>query len=296
MEPAPMSTCLIALGSNLGDRAATLDAAIAEITSLAGVTLFRHSRWHSTQPIGRVENLHEFLNGAALCETTLKPDDLLAGLQAIESRFGRERTERWADRTLDLDLLLYDEKMIETPTLTIPHPRMSYRRFVLEPAAEIAGQLVHPTIGWTLDQLLQHLDAGANCLAVVSPNATRRAQLTQVLREKFPDSVAIAQRDLETGLLWPANLTIWLSVRTSLATPATSAAAKHPKLTILLDPDTTTPTDDVTSNWTAICRQKGRGPTLRIPATSVEEMSIEAFAAVQTVWPALGPSGDQGLE
>jgi 2-amino-4-hydroxy-6-hydroxymethyldihydropteridine diphosphokinase len=292
-----MSTCLIALGSNLGDRAATLDAAIADISALGGVTLNGHSRWHATKPVGRGDNLHEFLNGAALCETSLSPAELLAALQGIESRHGRQRTQHWADRTLDLDVLLYDDDVVDTPALTIPHPRMSFRRFVLEPAVEIAGQLVHPTIGWTLDQLLRHLDIGADCLAVVSPDAGRRADVANILVTEFPGSIDIPQRDLDAAQLWPANLTTWLSMRAPPVTQATSAAAKHPKLTILLDPEITTArADDEILNWTAICRQKCRGPTLRIRSASWEEVSIEAFAAVQAVWSALGPRCGERLE
>jgi 2-amino-4-hydroxy-6-hydroxymethyldihydropteridine diphosphokinase len=292
-----MSICLIALGSNLGDRAATLDAAITDIGMLTGVVLLRHSGWHATQPVGGGDHRREFLNGATLAETSLTPADLLTALQEIEVRHGRQRSERWAGRTLDLDLLLYDEMVIDTSTLTIPHPRMSFRRFVLEPAAEIAGQLVHPTIDWTLDQLLRHLDIGADCLAIMSPEETRRAQLANILIEKFPGSADIAQRDSDAAQHWPANLTTWLSLRRGESvTRATSVSAKIPKLTILLDPDATAQAGDATLCWTAICRQKDRGPTLRIHATNEEEMSSEVFAAVQAVWPALGPSRDKRLE
>jgi 2-amino-4-hydroxy-6-hydroxymethyldihydropteridine diphosphokinase len=293
-----MSTCLIALGSNLGDRAATLDAAIADISSLGGVTLNCHSRWHATKPVGCGDNLHGFLNGAALCETSLSPAELLAALHGIEARHGRRRTQRWADRTLDLDVLLYDDDVVDAPALTIPHPRMSFRRFVLEPAVEIAGQLVHPTIGWTLDQLLRHLDAGADCLAVVSPDVTRRAQLAKILVGEFPDSIDVSQPDVGTTQLWPANLTTRLSMHLGESvTHATIAAAKHPKLTILLDPEITIArADDEILNWTAICRQKGCGPTLRIRSANWEAVSTEAFAAVQAVWSALGPRCGDRLE
>ena len=293
-----MSTCLIALGSNLGDRAATLDAAIADISSLRGMRLNRRSRWQATKPIGRGDNLHVFLNGAALCETSLSPVELLAALHGIEARHGRQRTQRWADRTLDLDVLLYDANVVDTPVLTIPHPRMSFRRFVLEPAVEIAGQLEHPTIGWTLDQLLRHLDIGADCLAVESPDAGRRADVANVLITEFPGSIDVSQPDVDATQLWPANLTTWLSIRRGESVAQqSSAAAKHPKLTILLDPKITTArADDEILNWTAICRQKGRGPTLRIRSASWEEVSIESFAAVQAVWSALGPRCGERLE
>jgi 2-amino-4-hydroxy-6-hydroxymethyldihydropteridine diphosphokinase len=291
-----MSTCLIALGSNLGDRAATLDAAINGIGALAGARVSRHSRWHATQPVGGGDQQPEFLNGAALCEISLAPADLLAALQEIEARHGRERTERWADRTLDLDLLLYDQFVIETPSLTVPHPRMSFRRFVLEPAAEIAGQLVHPTIGRTLEQLLRHLDTGADCLAMVSPEAASRTQLATMLTERCSTAIDMPKLDVGDERLWPAELTTWISIATADAKSHYPTATKYPKLTVLVDPPLAGMAAEDVANWTAICRQHGRGPTLRIRATSEKDMSSEVFAAVQAVWPALGPRSDDRLE
>src|SRR6516225_6255612 len=111
-----MSTCLVALGSNLGDRQVTLDAAVAEIDAIPCVAVRRHSRWYATRPIG-TESDREFLNGAVLCDSSLDPLELLTALQRIEALHGRQRTERWADRMLDLDLLLHDNLVLETPIL-----------------------------------------------------------------------------------------------------------------------------------------------------------------------------------
>lgn len=285
-----MSNCLIALGSNLGDREATLDEAIAEIKSISGVALVRHSRWYATQPVGMGERQPEFLNGAALCETTLSPQTLLEFLQRIEKRHGRQRLQRWSDRTLDLDLLLYDDRVVDTPSLTIPHPRMSFRRFVLEPAAEIAGQMRHTTIGWTLERLLRHLDKGADRIAVVSSDQPLREQLADFLVGRFSASIDNTPAPDQPADLWPREITTWITI-------SSANAAEHPKLTILLDPAPAgRDAAAAIEKWAAVCQQSSRGPTLRIPHAAVEGMSSEAIAAVQAVWPALGPTMGERLE
>jgi 2-amino-4-hydroxy-6-hydroxymethyldihydropteridine diphosphokinase len=151
-----MATALIALGSNLGDRQRNLDDAVAQLGNTPNAVVLATSRWRETKPVGGPNEQAEFLNGAALLGTSLTPQQLHAVLRQIETAAGRTRDGRWAPRTLDLDLLLYDDLVIDTPELTLPHPRMSFRRFVLEPAAEIAPDMRHPTIGWTIGRLRNH--------------------------------------------------------------------------------------------------------------------------------------------
>src|SRR4051794_31805998 len=143
-----MPTCLLGLGSNLGDREATLRAALADITALPDVQVVRHSKWYRSQPVGGPADQGEFLNAAAVIETTVSPLPLLDELGKLELRLGRQAAERWPARIIDIDILLYANEVAETTMLTLPRPRMSFRRFVLEPAAEIAPRMLHPTIGW----------------------------------------------------------------------------------------------------------------------------------------------------
>ena len=155
------SVVLIGLGSNMGDRRAILDGAIAALSETPGVSVRRISGYHATEPVGGPPGQGTYLNASAALETTLEPLELLHVLQAIEKRFGRVRTVRWGARTLDLDVLLFDDRIIQTPELTVPHPRLAQRRFVLEPLAEIAPEAVEPLTGRTVSELLEELDRGS---------------------------------------------------------------------------------------------------------------------------------------
>jgi 2-amino-4-hydroxy-6-hydroxymethyldihydropteridine diphosphokinase len=165
-----VATALISLGSNLGDRAATLTSALAALEATPDVYVVQASRFYETTPVGGPGFQEPFLNGAALLETKLEPEALLDVLQRVENEHGRMREEHWGPRTLDLDLLTYEDLVLHTPRLTLPHPRLSYRKFVLEGVVEIAPQLRHPLLARRYAELLDHLDAARNYVAFVGPN------------------------------------------------------------------------------------------------------------------------------
>ena len=149
-------TAYIGLGSNQGPRQETSRRALEDLGARPGVRVERVSAFVETAPAGGPPQ-EPYLNAAAELSTTLEPAALLAVLQAVEEVFGRERTVRWGPRTLDLDLLLYDDRVIEGPDLTVPHPLMHRRRFVLEPLCEIAPDAVHPVLRATVRELLDGL-------------------------------------------------------------------------------------------------------------------------------------------
>lgn len=152
------SIACIALGSNLGDRRGALDGAIAALRRHPAIVVRRVSSWIETDPVGGPPGQGRYLNGAAVVETTLSPQELLDAMLAIEREFGRVRQTPAGPRTLDLDLLLYDDRVIEEPGLVVPHPRMVGRRFVLGPLAEIAPDARHPRENATVVDLLARLE------------------------------------------------------------------------------------------------------------------------------------------
>lgn len=149
-----MTIALVALGGNQGDVRHAAESALAQIGQHPAVAVQRVSAWYSTEPVGSVGR---FWNAAAVVQTTLKPLELLDLLQKVELDHGRVRAGRWAPRTLDLDLILYGEQVLNHPRLMVPHPLAWQRRFVLDPAVEIAGDFVHPITQRTLQQLHQRL-------------------------------------------------------------------------------------------------------------------------------------------
>jgi len=141
----------VGLGANLGDREATIRAAVAALPGVSAVSTLRE-----TDPVGFTDQ-PRFLNGVAALETELAPRELLDVLLEVERRLGRERRERWGPRTIDLDLLLYGGETLDEPGLTVPHPRLHERRFALEPLAELDPELVVPGRG-AVSALLAALD------------------------------------------------------------------------------------------------------------------------------------------
>lgn len=133
-----MTRAYIGIGSNLGDRAASIELALRSLHGLRQTSLLRCSTIFESEPVGPGDQ-DLYLNAVAEVATRLAPGILLASLLEIESRAGRVRRERWGPRTLDLDLLLYGEQSVEEPGLQVPHPRLFERSFVLEPLSELIG-------------------------------------------------------------------------------------------------------------------------------------------------------------
>lgn len=190
--------CLVALGANLGDRSESLTAAMAMLAADERTQIIAVSRWHETAAVGGPAGQGGFLNGAARLATTRTALEMLTLLRDIEETLGRTRDVRWGPRTVDLDLLLYGQHVQESPDLEVPHPRMSFRRFVLAPAADIAGEMLHPLLRMSVAELLGCLDR--------MPNLISLAGSTTEIRAAF--AAALAEANGWTLLAGPASLRV----------------------------------------------------------------------------------------
>lgn len=149
-------TLYLSLGSNLGDKKAHLDQAVAHMEQDKRTRVEKVSSYRETEPVGGVEQ-DDFLNAAVCVRTLRTPEEFLELIGEIETEQRRERLVHWGPRTIDVDILLYDDEIIQTEKLTIPHREMVKRQFVLEPMTEIAPYKVHPVNGMTMQELLEFL-------------------------------------------------------------------------------------------------------------------------------------------
>lgn len=163
----PVTTAAIGIGTNVGDRRGAIAFALERLDAHKAIQVVAVSPIIETEPVGGPPDQGPYLNSAVVVTASIGPEALLAILQDIERRLGRDRAreERWGPRRLDLDLLLHGDSVIDRPGLRIPHPRMHERRFVLEPLAAIAPELVHPVLDQTVGALADELGRAASSQA-----------------------------------------------------------------------------------------------------------------------------------
>jgi len=157
MPPASYHIVLLAFGANLGDPRSQILEAWGHVLEIPGVKGQGLSSLYATMPIGGPKNQPIFLNCAGIIQTDLSPLQLLAKTQAIETKMGRIREEHWGPRVIDIDIILFGNAVINSSELTIPHPLMHERSFVLDPAAEIASEMVHPLLRKSVAELRKML-------------------------------------------------------------------------------------------------------------------------------------------
>jgi len=172
-----MPQCLISFGANLGSRDSAIVTAARHLAAMPEVENFRASRLFETPAIGGPSGQGAFLNGVAVFDTNARAREVLLWLQALEQRLGRERHERWAARSIDLDVVLHGSLVGGASDLTVPHPRYTARRFVLRPACDVAPDYVDPRFRWTIRRLADHLDEGVASMALTGGDEGLRREL-----------------------------------------------------------------------------------------------------------------------
>jgi len=262
-----MTHCLLGLGSNLGDSRDILHRALDALDQRPDIALVARSGLHATPAVGGPAGQGEYLNAAVVIRTALPPADLLAQLHQVEAAFGRQRQVRWAARTLDVDLLLADRQVISTPELQLPHPRMSFRPFVLDPAVEVAGDWLHPLLGASLAELQRQLRTGDDVVLLYGGTTTDRHWHAQQLTTTF-------------GQLAEQPTAVVGEPVVRLAVGRAVAGEVSPKLAIWFATGGAPPQPGV--------------PTLTLPPGSRKAVVAETTAAVQCVWPDLGRSAAGG--
>ena len=313
-----MAECLLSLGSNQGDRQRTLLSAFSEIALLSSTSVVARSRLRETPPIGGPSRQPCFVNAAVRLTTSLSPQALLKSIQLIESKFGRERCGMWSARTLDIDLLLYGQCDLRTASLCLPHPRMAYRRFVLEPANDVASWMRHPTSKWTIAQLLNHLNQAWNYAAVAAADHSAQVWMIEELARCFAgktkpvDQSLVRSTDEKAVSIIP--LTPWdgtyreFDASHACRPKSSSLISDRPKLIIaLITPpsvneqsynDKDAPTGSLrcisgvvdlvrSEQWRTRLNLPATGPVAWIDARDRDLALRVATAAMQATWPEL---------
>lgn len=195
---------LVSLGSNLGRRASSIFRALTLLDDDPSTSVLRRSRIYVSRPIGGdCDDQLPYFNSAAVLSSRRDPRSLLDLLLHVERRLARRRTRHWGSRTIDLDLLLYRDRILRSHELTIPHPRMTWRRFVLLPAAEIAPEMIHPAHGVTVRELLARITDRPQSVVVAGRSGSEARAVALRLVEKTGGRAGAISWDKWAGIFLP---------------------------------------------------------------------------------------------
>jgi 2-amino-4-hydroxy-6-hydroxymethyldihydropteridine diphosphokinase len=294
-----MATCLISLGANIGHREQAIEQAISAISGYSEVSACLCSSFFETIAAGGALDQPIFINAVARFDTSLQPAAVLKRLFELERQLGRTRQTIWDPRVIDLDLLLYNHEIHNDPDLILPHPRMILRRFVLEPACEIAADLTHPQTKWSLQQHLNHLNRSAKYICIAgATTAQRRAAVarlqTQVANQQasildnVPSSRTLDEQQaaIKTALAEPTDMVIANFCPREILSSSPDQLANVeqleqavgvPRLIVLLDN-----TDDPTGDAVLVAMMPSGTvvPWLVVPGDDEERIVRELQAAV----------------
>lgn len=298
-----MPRCLISLGANLGDPLSSMKQALHWLKKSFGEAAVDASRFYRTPAIGGPENQQEFLNAVVAIETDQSPWDVWHVIRDVEQRMGRTRNLRWEARAIDIDVLLYEDQRIWTPHFKIPHPRMSMRRFVLEPALEVAANWIEPVSGWSIQRLFDHISAGppsilvcgdaAQDLPACTQDALQQLSLSTSQTYCYPNREPI---DLNKSEPWFCTLP-WTQLAPSLCIPALDLLRLQfeiPKVLIVAaapPPDIDVAWEDWLRCWadalgmrsSSAAKMQWNGPRYLLPMQDRQWATHELVAAVQAM-------------
>lgn len=298
-----MPRCLISLGANLGDPLSSMKQALHWLKKSFGEASVNASRFYRTPAIGGPENQQEFLNAVVALETDQSPWDVWHVIRDVEQRMGRTRNLRWEARAIDIDVLLYEDQRIWTPHFKIPHPRMSMRRFVLEPALEVAANWVEPVSGWSIQKLFEHITAGPPSILVCGDAAQDLPSCTQDALQQL--SLSTSQTfcfpnrepaDLNKSDPWFCTLP-WTQLAPSLCIPALDLLRLQfeiPKVLVVAaapPPDIDVAWEDWLRCWadalgmrsSSAAKMQWNGPRYLLPMQDRQWATHELVAAVQAM-------------
>ena len=282
-----MARCLISFGANLGVPAATIGQAAVQIKELLGSRLvsFELSRLVRTPAVGGPTGQPPFVNAVgALNVTDCSAWDVWHIVRQVEHALGRVRQERWEARRIDLDVLMFDDQRIWTPQFKLPHPRMVMRRFILQPALDVAADWIEPVSGWTIAQLAEALSAAPASIVVVSHDTHRDERLIET-------AAGVARCEWVSVQLSPTNFQAqspdqrWLSLVSSVDLVASRQLklSPTPRLICVLAP----PTQVTDAAWEDIHRQTARW--LGLCGAQVDPSPLGQSNVQILEWPLNGP-------
>jgi 2-amino-4-hydroxy-6-hydroxymethyldihydropteridine diphosphokinase len=223
-----MPRCYISLGGNQGPVAEYFTAALDQLRSTPGCSVVSVSPIHETAAVGDHAG-GSFLNAAAAIDTALEPITFLDLLQSVENELGRRRIIHWGPRPIDLDLLYYDDAVIDTPRLVVPHPAAWYRRFVLDPLVEIAPDLRHPVKQATMRQLRDRMLTRPFSVALAGGAAELNSQIRDMLRTAFTDVLVVDWEQVPARTTDPAFI-FWLGAPETSRDPHEQSFERLPLL------------------------------------------------------------------
>jgi 2-amino-4-hydroxy-6-hydroxymethyldihydropteridine diphosphokinase len=308
-----MPFCLIGMGANLGEPAETLTSALDALAGHAAIELVAASSFLETKPIGGPVGQGTFLNACATIRTDRSPQETIRTLLEIEASLGRTRRTRWEARKLDLDLLLYGDAVCREQGVEIPHPRMASRRFVLDPAAEIAADMIHPITGWTIGNMARHLREAPNVAMLTGISSVDASRIAENLAGRSDDTLAIRastgpSSDHPRGRIdaisaafakaaegsgagpplvvvldfWPGESLLWRA-ETSTSDAVSNLVADQPAPRLLIDLYLPDEDPSLAAQWAENLRAFAPSPWIRVNAANPEAAEVEIVAALQAM-------------